>query len=393
MVSADSSKDKGADAPAGRDFRLLVATIRDYAIYMLDPQCRVATWNAGAARMKGYSAEEVIGQHFSVFYTPEDVDADLPMQAIAQALMQGRHESEGWRVRKDGSRFWASAVLTTLYDDNRNIVGFAKVTRDLTERRQAEDDRLRLVKTEEALRLRDEFLSIASHELRTPLNALSLYLQSTKRLGDEGKIPALRASLDKAMGQVERMRELLEGLLDASRIAEGTLTLKREPLNLVSAVAEAIDDVTGVARQAGSEIQVRSHVEAANGRFDRMRLTQLFTNLLQNAIKYGRSQPIEVEISAAGDEAAVAVRDHGIGIKKEDLERIFTRFERAVSARHFGGLGLGLYIAQSIVDAHRGTLSVESTVGQGSTFTVRLPVLEVVPLPAGEPWEASKATS
>jgi len=360
---------------------------------MLDPQCRVTTWNAGAERLKGYSADEVVGQHFSIFYTPEDREADLPMQAIAQALMQGRFQAEGWRQRKDGTRFWASVVITTLYDERRRIVGFAKVTRDLTERRQAESDRLNLAKVEEALRLRDEFLSIASHELRTPLNALSLYLQSTKRLGDEDKIPQMRTSLEKARKQVERLTELVDGLLDVSRIAEGKLTLKREPIDLIALVRESVEDVRGVAEQSGSEISIASGVQQATGRFDRLRVAQLFTNLLHNAIKYGRGAPIEVEISAAGPEASVSIRDHGIGIAEIDRERIFSRFERAVSARHFGGLGLGLYICQSIVDAHGGTISVESTPGQGSTFTVRLPLLEEPTQIASEPWEPNTATS
>jgi PAS domain S-box-containing protein len=355
-------------------FRLLVESVRDYAIYVLDPSGYVATWNRGAERLKGYRAEEIIGQHFSVFYPLEDKQAGKAERELEAALRDGRAEDEAWRVRKDGSRFWANVVVTPLYDPDGTLRGFAKVTRDLTERRRAEDDRVRLAKTEEALRLRDEFLSIASHELRTPLNALSLYLQGTKRLNERDNREALGDSLEKAIRQVARLTELVDGLLDASRITEGRLQLNRKPLDLADLVADAVENVRGVAEVAGSTIRVSPNAKPIAGSFDQLRMEQLLTNLLHNAIKYGRGRPIDVGISVNGVEASVTIADEGIGIAERDQERIFSRFERAASVRHYGGLGLGLYICKSIVEAHGGSISVESNVGEGSKFEVRLPI-------------------
>src|SRR5262249_25010883 len=152
-----------------------------YAIFMLDPSGRVASWNTGAERIKQYTANEIIGRHFSLFYPEEDVRAVKPKRLLEIASREGRYEEEGWRLRKDGTRFWASVILTATRDHSGRLRGFAKVTRDLTERKRADDERARLIRTEEAVRLRDEFLSIASHELRTPLTALKLHLQSAAR--------------------------------------------------------------------------------------------------------------------------------------------------------------------------------------------------------------------
>ena len=154
-------------------FRLLVESVVDYAIFLLDPTGVVRTWNAGARRLKGYEADEIIGRHFSTFYPEEDVRRGKPAWELESAAREGRFEDEGWRIRKDGSSFWANVVITALRRDGE-LVGFAKVTRDLTARREAEEERVRLAEAREAVRLRDEFLSIASHELRTPLTALDL---------------------------------------------------------------------------------------------------------------------------------------------------------------------------------------------------------------------------
>src|SRR5947209_3270244 len=176
--------------------RLLLENVRDYALFMLDTEGRVASWNVGAERINGYTAQEIVGSHLSRFYPPEDVLAGKSELELRVARETGRFEEEAWRIRKDGSKFWANAVLTAIRDENGELRGFAKVVRDLTERKKAEEERLRLVQTQEALRLRDEFLSIAAHELRTPLTALLLQLQSMEKSQkrEGASIPALRSA-------------------------------------------------------------------------------------------------------------------------------------------------------------------------------------------------------
>jgi PAS domain S-box-containing protein len=214
-------------------FRLLVESVRDYAIFMLDPEGRIVSWNLGAERIKGYRADEIVGEHFSRFYPPEDVAAGKPARGLEVAEREGRVEDEGWRVRKDGSRFWANVVITALRDAGGRLVGFAKVTRDLTERKRAEEDRLRLAReqaaraeAEAAVRARDEFLSIAAHELKTPLTPLQLQVQllvHSLRKGELTTLPPERlgAMLESAERQSKRFASLIEKLLDLSRIAAG----------------------------------------------------------------------------------------------------------------------------------------------------------------------------
>jgi PAS domain S-box-containing protein len=200
-------------------FRALVSSVKDYAIFMLDPSGRIESWNAGAEQTKGYTAEEIIGQHMSRFYTPEDLARGLPATLLEAAAREGRVESEGWRVRKDGTRFWADVVITALLDDGGRLMGYAKVTRDLTERLRAQEEQLRLAHAEEALRLRDEFLSIAAHELRTPLSAVQLQLQSLLERPD-GLDARARAKVERAWRSGELVT-LVDTLLDVSRISTG----------------------------------------------------------------------------------------------------------------------------------------------------------------------------
>ena len=206
-------------------FRLLVEAVKDYAIFMLDPSGRVVTWNAGAQRIKGYDAREIIGQHFSQFYPAEDVRAGKCERELEGAARDGRFEDEGWRVRKDGTRFWANVVITALRAENGELVGFAKVTRDLTERRRLEQEQLRLGKAEEAIRLRDEFLSLAAHELKTPLTVLQMQLDTlSDRMDQSGQRVATK--LQRAAQSSERLANLVESLLDVSRIATGRFALE-----------------------------------------------------------------------------------------------------------------------------------------------------------------------
>jgi PAS domain S-box-containing protein len=346
--------------------RLLVENVRDYALFMLDPEGRVASWNRGAERIIGYTAKEILGAQLSRFYPPEDVLAGKTALELREARETGRFEEEGWRIRKDGSKFWANVVLTPIRDANGDLRGFAKVVRDLTERRKADDERIRLVQAQEAVRLRDEFLSIAAHELRTPLTALLLQLQALEKSG------ANRAASAPALRSARRLAGLVEMLLDVSRIATGRLELSKQSVDLVQLAREAIDRYADEAKRVGSEMVLEGDA-SMQGSWDALRLEQVFANLLGNALKYAAGSSVTIRVSGRDGEARFEVADRGPGIGAEDVARIFGRFERAAPSRHYGGLGLGLYIARQVVEAHGGTIGVHETPGGGATFSVVLP--------------------
>ncbi|HYH94343.1 PAS domain-containing sensor histidine kinase, partial [Hyalangium sp.] len=361
-------------------FRLLVEGVRDYAIFMLDSAGRVATWNLGAERIKGYKAQEIIGQHFSRFYPEEELRAGKCERELELALSEGRYEEEGWRVRKDGSQFWAHVILTALYDSKGRHFGFAKVTRDLTERRKLENERLRVAQAQEAIRLRDEFLSIASHELKTPLTALQLQLQSLRERCEELD-KRMVARVDRAARSTERLTDLVEALLDVSRIATGHFELNRQRFELVEVVRETIERLRDSATKARCELSLRAD-QAVFGIWDRLRIEQVVSNLVSNAIKYAAQTPIEVSIGQEGETVVLEVRDRGPGVPEAALARIFERFERAAEVRHFGGMGLGLYVVREIVQAHGGGVSARNLPEGGACFTIRLPLAPSAHAPA-----------
>jgi PAS domain S-box-containing protein len=345
--------------------RLMVEAVRDYAIFLLDPEGRVATWNIGAERLKGYRADEIIGEHFSVFYPEEARRRNHPAYELRRATAEGRYEEEGWRVRKDGSRFWANVVITALFDQEGRHKGFTKVTRDFTEARELREAQL-------AIQLRDEFLATAGHELRTPLAALLMQVQSLAR---SAKVvdPRLKERLEKAATAGARLEKLINQILDVSRITAGRLAMERERMRLDAVVREVMDRFADLAAESQCPIVLR--LEPVEGLWDRVRLEQVITNLIGNAIKYGKGHPVEVETAEDGPGAVLRVIDHGIGIDPDDQKKIFERFERARGTREYGGFGLGLWISRSIVEAIGGRISVRSTPGEGSTFTVTVPLL------------------
>lgn len=382
-------------------FSLLVSSVKDYGIFLIDPQGNILSWNAGAEKIKGYSAEEAIGKNFTMFYTDADIARKHPQNELRLALEQGKYEEEGWRVRKDGTKFWANVVITALKDKEGKHVGFAKVTRDLTDRKRNEDllkmayadlekrvlDRTRELtrineELQEAVRTRDEFLSIASHELRTPLTPLKLQIQNfitnvkkktIRDLPDE-RLERMGNTCDRALN---RLTSLIDNLLDVSRINSGKLRLNYEDVNLKELSEDILERYKQEIHTSGSVVtfDVKENIV---GSFDRLRIEQVFLNLLTNALKYGNKQPINISLSQKNSYVIMTFKDTGMGIPSSYFERIFERFERVSENSNIGGLGLGLFITKQIVEAHGGTIAVDSSEGQGATFTVQLPLKKEV---------------
>jgi PAS domain S-box-containing protein len=355
-------------------FRLVLENVRDYAIFMLDEDGTIASWSAGAEQIKGYSASEVLGRHFSIFYPPEDIAAGKPDRELELAREHGRVDDEGWRVRKNGDLFWANVVITAIRSEG-HIQGFAKITRDLTERRARQDAERRAALAQETNRLKDDFLAIVSHELRTPLN-VALGQVALLRGGRLEGEQAERAwsSLQRNLSLQAR---IIDDLLDISRVVTGRLTLERRRVDLGSLVRDTTEEHTAAAAAKGVRLTVEIAARDTTIVGDPARLRQIVTNLLSNALKFTTAGG-RVSVDLRGDEHELVLRvaDTGIGIDPAFLPHIFERFSQADSTvrREFGGLGLGLAITRELVSLKGGTITVDSAgIGRGTTFEVRLP--------------------
>jgi PAS domain S-box-containing protein len=370
----DAVGDRALDSGVG--FGLLVNAVQDYAFLILDPDGIVTGWNPGAQRLKGYSAQEILGRHISVFYPEEDVRSGKVEHELAEARRLGRFEDESWRIRKDGSRFWANVIITALVDDDGTLRGFGKVTRDMSERRQFEQD-LEAARESAAAanRAKDEFLSSMSHELRTPLNAVIGFAQLLA-------MDPLSAEQHDSVGHIvkagKHLLDLINDVLDISRIASGQMSLSPESVSLTEVITEAVAMVTPLAANRA----IRLTAEDANGLHvlvDRQRIKQVLLNLLSNAIKYSFADGA-VEVSwAKGDLGRLLIRvsDTGAGIPESMMDRMFRPFDRlGADGGDIEGTGLGLALSKGLVEAMGGQLTAVSTVGQGSTFTIDLPLTE-----------------
>jgi PAS domain S-box-containing protein len=353
--------------------RLLIENIRDYAIFMLDGSGNVATWNPGAERITGYAASEMIGRHFSTFYPEEDVRAGKCEMELRVAGETGRFEDIGWRVRKDGTRYWANVIISAVRDERGQLVGFAKVTRDLTERKQAEDERAARIAAEEANRAKDEFLAMLGHELRNPLAPIVTALQLMKLRGD------VSSSKEQFVieRQVQHVTRLVDDLLDMSRIAQKKIELKTETFELATVVAKAVETASPLIEQRRHSLSVEVPRQGMPVTADPIRLAQVIANLLTNAAKYTEPEG-RVELSAwrDGHEVVIQVKDNGIGIRENLLPKVFDLFVQGPRSidRGEGGLGIGLTLVKNIAQMHGGSVvALSDGLGKGSAFVVRLP--------------------
>jgi PAS domain S-box-containing protein len=365
-----------------------------------DADGRVMFVNPAACRISGFKRDELIGQpgHALLHHTRADGRHCAGDECDLYAVMRGRaaRTVDGEIIwRKDGTSVPIEGLGTLLHEGHELVS--VMVFRDVTERLQIERERGRLVRElEEAISARDDFLSIASHELRTPLTPIRLSVQSLKRKGQSlaAVIPkGLATQLETMDRQVGRLDTLINELLDVSRITVGRLDLEISEFDVTALVRE----VVGRFQQ---ELDWGHHTVTldlggpAIGRWDRLRLDQVVSNLLSNAMKYGGERKlIEIAISTGPAGVEVSVRDHGVGISPEDQDRIFERFERLISVRHFGGFGLGLWIVRQIVEAHGGRVRVQSAPGEGSTFTVEVPRLTARPAKALGPGQPAPTAS
>ncbi|WP_315787972.1 ATP-binding response regulator [Fischerella sp. JS2] len=397
-------------------YRLFVEGVKEYAIFMLDPNGLFLNWNIGAERILGYQEAEIIGRHFRHIFTPEAIERGRPEQVLTIAVSEGFSKENRWHVRKDGTHFWAHCVIIPLRDQDGNLRGFSKIMQDLSERKQAEEEREQLLLREQAARAeaeaanrsKDDFLAVVSHELRTPMTAI---------LGWVGMLQTGRLDEDRAKDALETIErnanlqmQLIEDLLDISRIVQGNLSLNFSRVNLVEAIAQALEVVQPVAD--AKSIQIESALDTSLEPIwgDSDRLQQIVLNLLSNAIKFtpdgGR---VEVRLEVVNDRekvessphhrtassshhknryAQITVSDTGKGISPEFLPYVFDRFRQAdsTSTKSNKGLGLGLAIARHLVELHGGSIQVESQgIGQGATFTVKLPFTAISPSEVAQP--------
>ena len=374
--------------------RLLLDSVQDYAICMLTPSGEVTSWNSGAERLFGYSADEIVGQNLSVFYTPADRDTAVPVEQLRAARQDGRFECEGLRVRRGGVAFDAHVVLSAVGGRTRELRGFSLVVRDVTERKRLEDDlRRRADDLSAANRAKEEFLATLSHELRTPLNAMLGWT----RLLRMGKLD--RSGMARALETIERnahlQEQLIADILDVSRIVTGKLRLGLRPMELPPILESALDAVRPTADAKG--VQLTSELSAAATVMgDPDRLQQVIWNLLTNAIKFTPAGgEIRLSLGRVGPNAVVTVSDTGEGMGPELLPYVFDRFTQgdASVTRPHGGLGLGLSIVRHIVELHGGKVQAWSDgPGRGSTFSVFLPVRAVQLAGARRPQQMPRLT-
>ncbi len=387
-------------------YELLVKNTKDYAIFMLDPTGRVLTWNEGARRIKGYEAAEIIGKHFSIFYPHEAIARNWPAQELESATADGRFEDEGWRVRKDGSQFWANVVITALRDDSGQLVGFGKVTRDLTDRRQWEEqtralneelkmtvERLGALNQDLAQKNAENemFVYSVSHDIRAPLVNLQGFSQEISMAADDMRLllkqeglpesirnqfsELLDGGVDESIGyiqtSVKHLSNIVDGLLRLSRAGRVQYEWAEIPVQkLIRRILDSLS-VTIAARRAKFTVDPLPSVTG-----DTPALEQLFSNLISNALNYldpAREGRIHIGIlPSEGDRETFFVKDNGLGIPETlqtDLFKGYQRFHPNLA----GGEGMGLAIVQRIVERHNGKVWIESRPGEGSTFYVALP--------------------
>jgi PAS domain S-box-containing protein len=368
-------------------YHKMVEEVEDYAILLLDKDGFIQNWNKGAEKIKGYKEQEIVGKHFRLFYRAEDQDNNIPQQLLGKAVAEGKAMHEGWRVRKDRSMFWGSVVITALHDDNNNVIGFSKVTRDLTERKMAEDQMKGYANDLEFQNqeLR-QFAFAAAHDMKEPLRKIQLYTNLI--LGNVGDLlPAKEKSyLTRTEEAVLRMQRLIDDMLVYSRtsVVNGTL----EPVDLNCLAEEVQNSFQDALSSAAPVIRFEKLPVIAGIPFQ---LRQLFDNLVGNAIKYRHPERIP-EIRISCEKAMnpllrnyqanipktmykITIKDNGIGFEQQYAEKIFEMFNRLHSRHNYPGTGIGLALCKRIMQNHKGIITAAGIPDGGATFCLYFPIL------------------
>jgi len=385
LIGTDNSARKRVEETlrwTEESFRLMVESVSDYAIVMLDPEGRVVSWNTGAERIKGFQSDEIMGQHFALFYPGDDVAEGKPQRDLDQAAASGRFEDEGWRVRKNGSLFWANIVITAIRDQAGNLRGFAKLTRDLTARNKVEAVLTNAKAVAEKANLaKSEFLSSMSHELRSPLNAILGFAQLMES-DSPAPTPTQTESITQIVNAGWYLLELINEILDLAAIESGKLSISLEQVSINEVLLECQSMVEPLALRRS----VRMSFPATGGDFhvhaDRTRLKQVLINFLSNAIKYntaGGSVIVDCSAQMTAGRVRITVSDTGPGLSPERLTQLFQPFSRlGQEANGEEGTGIGLVVSKRLVELMDGSIGVASNIGTGSVFWVEL--LSTAPL-------------
>jgi PAS domain S-box-containing protein len=361
-------------------FRLLVQSVKDYAIFMLDPTGHISTWNAGAERIKGYTSDEIIGKHFSIFYTPEDLESGKPARELRIATTTGVYEEEGWRLRKDGSRFWANVVITAIWKPDGSLAGFAKVTRDLTDRRAAQERAIEAAKkaaaADEANRTKSQFLAAMSHELRTPLNAIGGYTDLLT-MGVRGQVTQEQLEdLQRIKRSQQHLLGIINDILNFSRTEAGQTTYDYGPVPLTSVIENVAHMIEPQAAAKNLPLTIQTCPPNLIVWADKSKVEQILLNLLSNAVKFTNEGNVTLACDWQDEQRiGITVKDTGTGIPSDQLERIFEPFVqvgRSLTKAH-EGTGLGLAISRDLARGMGGDIVATSEMGKGSQFRLTLP--------------------
>ena len=366
-------------------YQFMVNEIEDYAIILLDKEGFIQNWNKGAQKIKGYTAQEIIGKNFRLFYRQEDRNKNLPESLLEEATLNGKAQHEGWRLRKDGSVFWGYIVITALHDDDGNVLGFTKVTRNLTERKFTEDTLKEYAEkiekhNEELQRINkelDSFAYMASHDLQEPLRKIRTFSNIILSREKENFSPEAANYFDRIILSVNRMQTLIDSLLNYSRAGTAQMVLEPTDLNIL------IQDVKkDLSETIGEKQAVIIYNQLPTLKVHRLQFHQLFSNLIENAIKYSRSNVNpEIKIETANfinkdkkEFIRITVQDNGIGFEQQYAADIFKLFQRLHGKSEYSGTGIGLAICKKIVENHNGTITAAGQPGKGSAFIIEMPL-------------------
>ncbi|MFE8603283.1 hybrid sensor histidine kinase/response regulator [Archangium violaceum] len=376
----ERARQRQALRESSETLRLVIEGVYGHAIYLVDPRRRIVSWNAGAQAITGYSEAEVMGQPISSLLIPEEQRGEQLERMVEEVEQRGAYTGEGWRLHKDGSRFWADITVSALRGEGGELRGYAVVMRDTTERKRAEEERKR------ANEFRERLLGIVSHDLRSPLQAISLQSQLLAR---RVQLEVVQTATARILQGAERMTRMIADLLDFTRgRLGGGIPVERAPGDLFTLTYEVLEEMRMTTPRSRISTQATGD---GRGEWDKDRLTQVVQNLVSNALKHGeKGTPLRVTMEGDEDTVVLSIQNQGTPIPPELLPHLFDPFRRGrgegANDALTGGLGLGLYIAQEIVHAHDGTITVTSDERSGTTFTLRLPRHVLTPgEPAGEP--------